>query len=375
MLTRGSDEAIETALPAYVWLEEHERANEVLAVIDEAARATNALPVVVHALHWRAELDLRAGRWSQAYAGSSEAGRISRDMRQTTGLAFILAQLARIEAGLGHEEACRAHVAEALTLAERHGAQGARAHALAALGLLELAQMRVHEAIEALTEAVGLFADHGVREPGVTRCEPDLIEALMRASRTDEAEELLERFEQSAEATGRAWAIATAARCRALLADPDDFDAAFATALQAHELLPMPFELARCELCFGERLRRAGRRVEARERLRSALDAFERLGAQPWSERARSELRASGATARRGGAALSNELTGQELQVALLVAQGATNREAAVALFLSPKTIEVHLGRVYRKLGIRSRVALTRMLAREGQIAGHAATG
>jgi DNA-binding NarL/FixJ family response regulator len=132
----------------------------------------------------------------------------------------------------------------------------------------------------------------------------------------------------------------------------------------------MPFDVARTQLCYGERLRRQRRRIEAREQLRAAMEAFDRLGAAAFAERARTELAATGQTARRGEAALSGTLTGQELQVALMVAKGATNREAAVALYLSPKTIEYHLRSVYRKLGIRSRVALARVVAREAELGG-----
>jgi len=132
----------------------------------------------------------------------------------------------------------------------------------------------------------------------------------------------------------------------------------------------MPFERARTELCLGERLRRARRRAEAREPLRSALEAFERLGAAPWSERARVELSASGETARRRDPYAAEQLTPQELQVALVVGRGATNKEAGAALFLSPKTIETHLGHVYRKLNVRSRTELAHLLGREGALTG-----
>ena len=115
-------------------------------------------------------------------------------------------------------------------------------------------------------------------------------------------------------------------------------------------------------------MRRARRPSDARESLRSALETFERLAATPWAERARAELRASGETARRREPSATEQLTPQELQVALVVAQGATNREAGAALFLSPKTIEAHLGRIYRKLGVRSRTELARRLATEGTL-------
>ena len=142
--------------------------------------------------------------------------------------------------------------------------------------------------------------------------------------------------------------------------------AAFDAALALHDGLPMPFERARTLLALGERLRRAKQRAEAREPLTAALDAFERLGARPWAERARAELRATGGQAggRRAQAA-AEQLTPHELQIAVLVSQGMTNREAAAALFLSPKTIEYHLGQIYRKLDVRGRAQLARLMAME----------
>ena len=190
----------------------------------------------------------------------------------------------------------------------------------------------------------------------------------MRAGRLADAARALEVFATQAETTGRTWALAAAARCRGLLAGDADFEQAFAEALELHGRTPTPFERARTELCLGERLRRARRRADAREPLRSALETFERLGAVPWIDRARTELNASGERARRGVQPLSHELTPQELQVALLVAEGATNKEVGRRLFLSPKTIETHLGRVYRKVNVRSRTELASLLAREGAL-------
>jgi DNA-binding CsgD family transcriptional regulator len=119
--------------------------------------------------------------------------------------------------------------------------------------------------------------------------------------------------------------------------------------------------MARTELCFGERLRRNRDRIQARAALRRALTIFDGLGAEPWSERARSELAASGERLQRRSPVAA--LTSQERQVAAIVGSGATNREAAAALFVSSKTIEFHLGNVYRKLGVRSRTELANVLA------------
>ncbi len=151
-------------------------------------------------------------------------------------------------------------------------------------------------------------------------------------------------------------------RCRGLL--DADFDRHFAEALRLHAGLPMPFEQARTELAYGSRLRRAGRRAEAREQLRRALPAFERLGAEPWARLAREEIAATGAGLPRRGSAPADGLSPRERQVAMATAEGLTNREVAARLFLSEKTVERHLGSVYSKLGLRSRTELTRLIAR-----------
>jgi DNA-binding CsgD family transcriptional regulator len=145
--------------------------------------------------------------------------------------------------------------------------------------------------------------------------------------------------------------------------ESDDF---FLDALELHRAVPDRFQEARTLLAFGERLRRAGRKRDARERLRQALELLEELDAAPWADRARAELRATGERLRRSKATSGDELTPQELQVALQVAEGRTNKEAAAALFLSPKTIEFHLARVYRKLDVNSRRELIKRFSSEG---------
>ncbi len=226
------------------------------------------------------------------------------------------------------------------------------------------------EQLEALARRA---SEHGLKEPGVIQWAPDLIETYVRVGRSPEAELELAQFESLARKTQRTWALAAAARCRGLLAAEDGFEVEFSRALELHARTPTPFERARTELCLGERLRRAKRRAEAREPLRAALTTFERLGAALWTERARTELAATGETARRRDPYAAERLTPQELQVALVVARGATNKEAGAALFLSPKTIETHLGRVYRKLNVRSRTELAHLFSREGALTEAAA--
>lgn len=139
----------------------------------------------------------------------------------------------------------------------------------------------------------------------------------------------------------------------------DALDEAFAL----HDQLAWPFERARTAMCFGEVLRRNRRRTRAREQLRTALDIFERLGAEPWARRTRAELEATGGHAGAHRVSSSIHLTPQELQVALAVADGATNAEVAASLFLSAKTIEYHLSKIYRKAGLSSRDQLAGLIA------------
>jgi DNA-binding NarL/FixJ family response regulator len=185
----------------------------------------------------------------------------------------------------------------------------------------------------------------------------------MRLSRTDDAQRLAAEMLAAAQAKGQPWSLARATRCAGLVAGEDAFAAHFEQALELHAQTPDEFETARTRLAFGARLRRARNRVLARDQLRAAIATFERLGARAWAERASAELAATGETVRQRDPSTLDDLTPQELQIGLLLAAGKTTREAAAALFLSPKTIEYHLRHVYQKLGIHSRAELAQALA------------
>jgi DNA-binding CsgD family transcriptional regulator len=350
---------------ALVWMEDHDQARELFERVIEGARAKSSPSVLPYSLTGLAEVDFRTGGWTRAYANAAEAVALARETEQPAALSFALSGLARIEAAQGRRDDCLLHVTEAFDLSEDGiGARAVGVYAAAAQGLLELGAGRVEEAIAPLMRVADAMREHGLRLPTVVQWAPDLIEALVRVGRREDAHELLAEFEAAAESALSTWALGSAARCRGLLSETD-FEADFARAIELHEALGAPFEIARTELCLGERLRRSRRRKDARGILRSAIERFERIGAAPWAGRANNELRASGETVQPGAVIATSELTPQELQVALTVAKGATNREAGAALFLSPKTIEAHLGRVYRKLDIRSRTELAVLLARE----------
>ncbi len=355
------------AAHAFTWIEEHAVARRLLARVIDDGRARSSPGTLPYALASLSELDFRTGNWASAYAGGSEALRLATETGQASGVSFSLVCLARIEAAQGREADCRAHANRAFELAA-FGVRSIVAYAASALGLLELGLGRSDAAIGHLENMARVIPRHGIGETNVVQWAADLIEAYIRSGRTREAERALAELEERARATERTWAHAVAARCRGLLASDEEFDTEFEEAFRWHERTPTPFDRARTELCYGERLRRARRRIDARERLRSALETFERLDAAPWEERVHSELAAAGEKTRRRETSAAQELTPQELQVALIVAQGATNREAGAALFLSPKTIEAHLGRIYRKLRVRSRTELASRLASEGAL-------
>jgi DNA-binding CsgD family transcriptional regulator len=346
------------------WLEDYEQARLILTAVVEAARTQGAVVVLPFALAIQSEYDFRVGNFAAAYAGATESVALANQTHQETEAAFSYVTLARSEAVLGRDEACQAHVRCALDLADRVGARAIHTYAASALGLLNLTLGRVDEAIAALNGLQGLVREFGLDEPATVQWAPDLIECFVQQGMRSQAEEALAAFAEQAHRTRRMWAMAATARCRGLLAPDTDFERHFGEALAWHARTPTPFESARTELTYGQRLRRSGLRIKARERLHSALAAFEAMRAHPWVERARAELRASGERLRPREETVEEQLTGQELQVALVVADGATNREAAARLFLSPKTIEFHLSHIFRKLGVRSRTELARRFAR-----------
>ncbi len=298
--------------------------------------------------------------WARAAADYAEAVRLARDTGQTTELAISLAGLSWLQARNGQEAECRVHAEEALALGHGRDVHLAEAWALLSLGELELVRGDAAASLALLRRLETMLARLGTVDADISPA-PDLVAALVRLGRADEAVTVAEDFRVVADAKGQPWARARAQRGLGLVAD--DFDAAFREALALHADTLDLFEAARTALAYGERLRRDGRRVEAREQLRHALAVFSELGAEPWADRAAAELDLTGERVPRrpiGGVAA---LTPQELQVALLLADGRTTREAAAALFLSPKTVEYHLRKVYTKLGVRSRAELAEVVS------------
>jgi ATP/maltotriose-dependent transcriptional regulator MalT len=345
-----------------IYFERHDDARRLLGRVVGAARARSAPGILPLALAALGELEFRVGNWTAGLLNASESVQLAEETGQLNFLAYCLTLLARFDAVQGRVDACKEGALRARELGATGYGPAVDYHANVALARLAVGEVEYQQAALLLEPVEQASVDRGLNEPNMLQWEPDLIEAYVHTSRAKDARRSLARLERLAEKTGGTWANAAAARCRGLLASDEAFEDDFAAARAWHSRLLMPFEAARTELCLGERLRRARRRSEARIPLRSALETFERLGADPWAARARAELRASGATPRSQDPSPLSELTPRELQVALVVTNGATNREAAASLFLSPKTIDYHLQNIFRKLGVRSRTELARRL-------------
>jgi DNA-binding CsgD family transcriptional regulator len=322
----------------------------------QAAVERGGVEAEAASLYYLARLETFAGRLDVA----EEVTASLRELAQQWG-----AYGAEVDALDALYAALRGRSEEARALAQRRLAGVASTADVltcsAILGLLALSEARPSEAAPPLRRCEELALEDGAREPGVTRFRPDLVEALVGIGELAEAEEVLGRFEAAARELDRGWALAVAARGRGLLMSAHG-DAVGALgllegSLVAIERLDVPFERARTLLALGAVARRAKSRARARGALEAARAGFEQLGTPLWAERAHEELRRVGGRSSHG-----STLTETERRVAELVGAGLSNKEAAAALFVSVRSIEAHLTRIYTKLGVRSRTQLAATL-------------
>jgi len=335
-------------------LGEHRTAHELALELERDCRVLGAAGVLPHALAILAQTHLYLGHPRDAEAAATEGRRIAEDIGQhqnAGNLRIVLAQLAALR---GDREDCLRLTTEVTEQGDTPSSVRARI----VLSRLDLSQGRHEEALNRLVEVA--------ERPNLLEtldCFPDLVEAAARLDRREAAAGPLEWFRRWAEATGQPWACATALRCTALSVPNAEAEPHFTAAVELHaQGAPRPFERARTELLYGEWLRRARRPADARPHLRSAVNAFDLLGALPWAERARTELRATGES-RQTGAVTDRlaALTPQELTVIRLAATGLSNREIAAQLFVSPRTVGYHLYKAYPKLGVSARSELIRL--------------
>ena len=346
-----------------IWCEDYHLAEEMLRSTVAAGRVTGRLDDLPYALATLSDLYFRTGDWGQAYAHATEAVELCGGSRGNMNLGYALVCAARIDAAMGAAALCRDRVARAVRLARPAGVVAMNGYATAALGLLELGTADYGSAAAELARVAAHVDRYGVADPCVIQWRPDYIEALIRLGRVADAREQLAALDAEAASVGSRWATAAAARCRGMLLKPSpraisQLEEATALAETSASL----FEQARTRLCLGEALRRSRRRGEATRQLERAYLTFEQLGAQPWTERAATELSAAGVSTIPRREPIHIRLTPQELRVALQVADGLSNQEVAARLFLSHKTVEVHLGHIYDKLGVHSRTNLARLV-------------
>jgi DNA-binding CsgD family transcriptional regulator len=285
----------------------------------------------------------------------------------TTGRALGLWVRSLVDAYSGRVDEARHAAEESMALFERLSSRSAH-WPLTVLGFLELSAADYEAAVSRLAPAAAQAVADGLPEPGANGelFTGDAAEALIATGRIEEAEAIVSLLEKRGAALDRVWAIAVGARCRALTlaarGEVEQAERAVGRALVEHERLPMPIERARSLLVLGRIRRRLRKRRAAKEALDEALGIFESAGSPRWAERARSEIDAIGLRP----AATGDELTPSEERVVRLVADGLSNKEVAAALVVSPKTVEAHLGRAYRKLGVRRRSELSALLAKGG---------
>lgn len=366
--TGPGHEVLTLAGLAWLWMEDYDDADRLLGHLVDTARARGAVGALAFPLAVLATLRLRQGDLQTADRLAQEALDLSEDgvggfvqALCLTAAGFTAGQLGRIEES---EQRCAAAVA----IGDRLALRSALASAEQGRGFAALSAGDVTTAITHLERARAHTERFGNVDPSFLYTLADLADAYARAGRRADAAAATEQLAIGAQLTGGRWARAATARCRALTAPAPQLDELLAEATAAHDAIALPFERARTQLCFGERLRRSRRRADARVLLEQARETFSALGSVRWEERAVAELDAAGgrrnastsppALAPQPLTVLASELTARELEVCRIIASGATNAEAASALFLSERTIEHHLRMAYRKLGVRSRSQL-----------------
>ncbi|MGA4961762.1 LuxR C-terminal-related transcriptional regulator [Streptomyces pseudogriseolus] len=334
-----------------------------------AARTSGSAALEPRALEYLAYAELRAGRHQLARTHAEEGLRTAARAGQRNTAAHHHAVLALAASIEGEADLVAEHAEAALRTARRHGLAQAAALAHWAAARADLGAGRPREAAQRLGPLVLPGARRGHFAVWMLAV-PCFVEATASAGRPQHAAAVVESFALWAACGADPQAPSQLLRCRALLAAPDTADELYRRALDRHDDTAGDFERARTELLYGKWLRRRRRLREARTRLEEARLGFERCGARLWAQQAAAELRAGGAApaaapAASPGAGDLARLTPQQLRIARYVAEGATNREVALSLSVSTRTVDYHLRNVFATLGLRSRVELVRLVEQE----------
>jgi DNA-binding CsgD family transcriptional regulator/tetratricopeptide (TPR) repeat protein len=318
------------------------------------AREVGALTMLPVALPFLAGIELHAGQFATATALNQEADAIT---AATGNIPLQYASLVLV-VWRGHESQALEKVEAGLHDADARGEGRVRGIVGYATAVLYNGLGRYEAAVEGAQRA----SEH--EDLGwIGWSLAELVEAATRCGRPEVAMAALDRLEERTSAAGTDWALGVRARSRALMSDGDAADALYREAIERLERTRIRVALARARLLYGEWLRREHRRVDAREQLRAAHEMFSAMGAEAFAERARRELLATGETAPRRTVVTRDVLTPQEAQIAQMARDGHSNPEIGAQLFISPRTVEYHLRKVFTKLGISSRKELRGVLA------------
>jgi DNA-binding CsgD family transcriptional regulator len=318
------------------------------------ARDAGALTELLLALNSRVMAQVFAGELTEAASLVDEADAV----REVTGSGLAPCGAMALAAWRGREEHARTLIEASMSDAVDRGEGVAVTIGHWTSALLFNGLGRYEDALVAARQA-GMFpaelcaANWGLAE---------LVESAARTGATSEAAHALEQLTAMTGASGGDWALGVESRSRALLSEGDTAERLYRDAIEHLRRTRVHAELARARLLYGEWLRREGRRLDAREQLRTAHDLFSTMGAEGFAERARRELLATGETARKRTIETHDELTPQEAQIARLAAHKHTNSEIGAQLFISPRTVEWHLRKVFTKLGVSSRKELSAAL-------------
>ncbi|MEV4013405.1 LuxR family transcriptional regulator [Nonomuraea angiospora] len=342
-------------------LGDHELSGRLYRDAGQLARNSGALGALAWNLEYQAADEIARGRLGLAEAHAEEGCQFAAEVGQPNTACRNRGLLALSAAIRGRADAGEL-ASDVLAEASDRDLADALFYARRALGLIELVAGRHREAVRHF-EAIG-GRDAEAPPDLAMGIVPDLVEALVRAGEQDRAAAATARYARWTERIASPGLGALAARCRALVRADGGADVHYAESLRLHATSDAPLEHARTALLFGEQLRRDRRRSEAQEHLRAAAETFRRIGALTWADRALGELRATGepARTRTPEADPLSTLTPQELRITLAVGEGLTNREIAAQLFLSPRTVDYHLRKVFQKAGITSRAELMRLV-------------
>jgi DNA-binding CsgD family transcriptional regulator len=350
---------------AFLW--DDEAWDAISARFVQLARDAGALTVLPLALTTRTGMHLFTGELAIASSLADELAAVN----EVTGSNLAAYAALTVAAFQGRE-------AEAAPLIEAATSEGARRGEEQGLTFIYWAAAVLHNGLGRYDEALAA-AQRSTEAPLEIRLATwglvELIEAAVRSGKAELAVAALGRLSQTTAAGGTDWALGIEARSRALLSDNEAAERLYREAIERLERTRVRVELARAHLLYGEWLRRERRRLDAREQLRRAHELFTEFGMEAFAERARVELGATGEHARKRTVETRDDLTPQEAQISRLAADGATNPEIAAQLFISPSTVDYHLRKAFRKLGVKSRHQLKQRLLEPGAHAGPATPG